>query len=268
MIYQIIMTRFFLLLLLINIFISQSKHPFPPQELVTIPTAGTMPRGAYSLEALLAKEGSIVTKLAVGFTDSFTFGVSFGIQNFIGEEGPALNRPTPEVQIKYRVFDETEIYPALTYGLDTQGRGKFIQNIDLENGEILNLERYEQKAWGMYLVLSKNWDIFGNCGLHFGLSKNYWEINDEDKDINIFFGIDKEINRSFSLLFEYDAALNDNDYSFDEISFGQGRGYLNAGLRWAIANNLLVEINLNNINKNTDALFTNRQIKIIYSEIF
>ena len=85
---------------------------------------------------------------------------------------------------------------------------------------------------------------------------------------NLFIGIDKEINRSFSLLLEYDAALNDNDYRLNDLSFGKGKGYLNTGLRWTIANNLLLEINLNNINKNTDALYTNRQIKIIYSEIF
>jgi len=253
---------------LFNFFFSQSEHPFPPLELVTVPTAGTMPRGSYSLESLLAKEGSIITKLAVGFTDSFTFGVSFGLQNFIGEDKPSLNRPTPEVQIKYRVFDETEIYPALTYGLDTQGRGKYISEQNgLESGNT-TIERYEQKAWGMYLVLSKNWDIFGNCGVHVGLNKNYWEISDGDKDVNLFIGVDKEINRSFSILLEYDAALNDNDYRLNDLSFGKGKGYLNAGLRWTIANNFLVEINLNNINKNTDASYTNRQIKIIYSEIF
>ena len=260
--------KILLCILLFSFAIAQSEHPFPPLELVTVPTAGTMPRGSYSLESLLAKEGSIVTKLAVGFTDSFTFGVSFGLQNFIGEGRPSLNKPTPEVQIKYRVFDETETYPALTYGLDTQGRGTYIDRQTTVDGANISLERYEQKAWGMYLVMSKNWQVLGNCGVHVGLNKNYWEISDGDKDINLFIGIDKEINRSFSLLLEYDAALNDNDYRLNNLSFGKGKGYLNTGLRWTMANNLLVEINLNNINKNTDALYTNRQIKIIYSEIF
>ena len=75
----------------------------------------------------------------------------------------------------------------------------------------------------------------------------------EQDDINMFFGLDKELNRSFSLMIEYDAALNDNDYIFNDISFGKGIGYLNAGIRWAVSPNLMMEINFNDISKNTDA---------------
>ena len=37
----------------------------------------------------------------------------------------------------------------------------------------------------------------------------------------------------------------ENDYSLNEITFGRGKGYLNAGLRWAISQNLMLEINFN-----------------------
>ena len=88
----------------------------------------------------------------------------------------------------------------------------------------------------------------------------------------IFFGFDKELNRSFSLLVEYDAALNDNleqnNYRFDEITFGKGKGYLNAGIRWAMSSNLMLEINFNDINQNTNSEYTNREIKVMYSESF
>ena len=96
----------------------------------------------------------------------------------------------------------------------------------------------------------------------------YWEIGDGDKDINFFIGLDKELNRSFSLLLEYDSALNDNDYEINELSFGKGKGYLNAGIRWTIVENLLIELNLNNFNKNSEAEHITRQIKIIYSDRF
>ena len=53
------------------------------------------------------------------------------------------------------------------------------------------MNRYDQKAWGIYLVISKNYNLLGNLGFHGGLSKNSWE-NDYDNDgqTNLFFGLD------------------------------------------------------------------------------
>jgi len=252
-----------IIILLLHICWPQIEQGFPPLNLVSIPTAGTLPRGTYTIEALLSKNGGFTPKLSVGFTDNFSFGVSFGIQKLMGDEELYYNKTTPEVQMKYRIYEESESMPALVYGLDTQGRGNYITE---DSTAIIN--RYEQKAWGMYMVLSKNWSFLGNLGLHIGLCKSISENDDGDKDFNVFFGIDKEINRSFSLLIEYDSAINDNDYEFKDISFGKGKGYLNAGIRWAVSPSLMMELNFNDINQNTDAEYTNREIKIMYSESF
>jgi len=265
--------RHFLILLTIicNIGLAQIEQPYPPLNLVTIPTAGTLPRGSFTLETLLISNGGVVPRLSVGFTDNFSFGVSFGVQNLIGGNKPSINKTTPEVQIKYRVFDESEKMPALVYGLDTQGRGLYhvTDSVFTTHGVFdSTLNRYDQKAWGMYMVMSKNWNLLGNLGLHAGISKSLSENDDGDNDPNVFFGFDKELNRSFSFLVEYDAALNDDDHTLNDITFGKGKGYLNAGIRWAISSNLMLEINFNNINQNTEAEYTNRQIKIIYSESF
>ena len=252
------------ILLLFNICVSQINHPYPPSELVTIPTAGTLPRGSYAFETLLIKNGGLVSRLSVGFTDHFSFGVSFGVQNFIGSNNPTINKPTPEVQIKYRLYEESEQTPAFVVGLDTQGKGEFIEFI----GENIS-NRYDQKAWGIYAVASKNWSVLGNLGFHIGLNKNYWESTlDKDSDVNLFFGFDKELNRSFSFLIEYDAAINDNSYETEDITFGKGRGYLNAGIRWTFAENLLLELNANDLQKNSKAGSISREIKIIFSESF
>ena len=260
-----------LLTFLCNIGWSQIEQPYPPLNLVSIPTAGTLPRGSFTLESLLITDGGMVPRLSVGFTDNFSFGVSFGVQNLIGGNKPSINKTTPEVQIKYRVFDESEKMPALVYGLDTQGRGNYTDTL-ITPRDTLTLNRYDQKAWGIYMVMSKNWNLLGNLGLHVGINKSLSEINDGDQDINFFFGIDKELNRSFSLLVEYDAALNDNlgegDYALNDITFGKGKGYLNAGIRWAMSPNLMLEINFNDINQNTNSEYTNREIKVMYSESF
>ena len=274
----IVRTLLLLLPILFNLCLAQVEQPYPPLNLVSIPTAGTLPRGSFTLESLIIKNGGIVPRLSVGFTDNFTIGVSYGVQNLIGDTKPSINKTTPEVQIKYRIFDESEKMPALVYGLDTQGRGEFhkqdsILSISGKLNNIRTLNRYDQKAWGMYIVFSKNWNLMGNLGMHAGISKSLSENDDGDKDLNVFFGFDKELNRSFSLLVEYDAALNDNltedDYgAIKNITFGRGKGYLNAGVRWAISSNLMLEVNFNDINQNTEAEYTNREIKVIYSESF
>ena len=272
----ILRTFLTLLTFLCNIGWSQIEQPYPPLNLVSIPTAGTLPRGSFTLESLLITDGGMVPRLSVGFTDNFSFGVSFGVQNLIGGNKPSINKTTPEVQIKYRIFDESEKMPALVYGLDTQGRGLYhaVDSISTHGifDSTVTLNRYDQKAWGMYMVMSKNWNFLGNLGLHAGISKSLSENDDGDKDINVFFGIDKELNRSFSLLVEYDAALNDNladgDHALNDITFGKGKGYLNAGIRWAISPNLMLEINFNDINQNTEAEYTNREVKVMYSESF
>ncbi len=260
------MRRFLILLTIIcNTGLAQIEQPYPPLNLVTIPTAGTLPRGSFTLETLLINNGGVVPRLSVGFTDNFSFGMSFGVQNLIGVNKPSINKTTPEVQIKYRVFDESEKMPALVYGLDTQGRGHYNYTDTLITlGDTLTLNRYDQKAWGMYMVMSKNWNLLGNLGLHGGISKSLSENDDGDNDINIFLGFDKELNRSFSLLVEYDTALNDDG----NIEYRKGNGYLNAGIRWAMSANLMLEINFNDINQNTYSEYTNREIKVMYSESF
>jgi len=220
------------------------------------------------------KDGGILPRLFVGLTDNFSFGMSYGLQNFIGNNEPSTNKASPEVQVKYRAFEETQSRPAIVFGLDTQGKGKFANDrFEInQNGDTLiaTVNRYETKSLGLYVTSSKNWNVMGNLGVHLGLNKSITESDDGDDDINFFFGIDKELNRSFSLLLEYNAALNDNndEYKINDLTYGKGIGLLNAGIRWAVASNLMLEINFNDISKKVGADYTNREVKIMYSERF
>ena len=254
------------ILFFISIIFPQIEHPYPPLELVSIPTAGTLPKGSYTYETTLTKNGGVTPKLAVGLTDNFTFGFAYGIQNLIGNDEPSFNNQ-PGFILKYRAYSESIKWPALVVGLNTQGKGSYLLKEGFDSG------RYEQKALGFYLSASKNWNFLGNLGIHAGLSKNSWEILDGDDDINFFIGLDKELNRSFALLLECDAGLNDSDNKIEELTFGRGKGYVNLALRWVVAPNLLVEINFNDIRKNStidnkQVEYTNREIKVMYSESF
>ena len=103
-----------------------------------------------------------------------------------------------------------------------------------------------------------------------GINKTL-ETEDGDSDFNLFIGIDKEINRSIALMLEYDAMLNDNDdqYDYEDLSIGKGIGYFNAGFRWSVSDNLLLELNFNDINRNQNISETaHREFKILYSQKF
>ncbi len=285
MIYNILIKiKYFIAIVLLTIIFNQIEQPYPPLDLVTIPTSGTLPKGSFTLESLLMNDGGILPKISIGITDNFYIGLSYGIQDFISETKPQLNKGKPEVQLKYRLFEENMSLPALVIGLDTQGKGRYLSRDDF-NGNYNYFERYEQKAWGWYLVASKNWSLLGNLGFHIGLNKNTWESDprDEnisspfkDKDLNFFFGFDKEINRSFSILLEYDAAFNDNDPEIGADLFGRGKGYINGAVRWTVAPNIMIEIDFNDISKNylsnnlqeEENEYANRELKIVYFEKF
>ena len=256
-----------IILVLCCMIFSQTAHPFPPLYLITIPTSGTLPEGTYSIEGLLIDDGGIVSRITIGLSNNLTLGMSWGIQNLVGDIEPSFNKKFPDYHFKYRLWNEDIAMPAIVFGFDSQGRGKYRNILNLDGK---SFDRYEQKSLGYYISFSKNYNMMGNLGLHVGLNKTL-EIEDGDNDINLFFGIDKEINRTFSLMIEYDAMLNDNSnaYDYEDISIGKGIGYLNAGIRWSIAENLLLELNFNDINRNQKISETaHREFKVLYSKSF
>ena len=185
------------------------------------------------------------------------------MRKFIGSGDIVKNKAYPEFNLKYRVYEESERFPAVLIGFDTQGKGEYDEK----------KERYEQKAMGLYLVASRNWEALGNLGFHIGLNKNV--IEGKDKDMNLFFGIDKEINRSFSLLAEYNFARNDDELKTSGIDLREGNGVFNLGIRWSATDNLMLEFNFNDTFKNIkylnkEELTTSksriREVKIIYFE--
>ena len=122
---------------------------------------------------------------------------------------------------------------------------------------------------GIYAAASKNWVTpLGNLGLHMGTNYNFAEVNDEDKDINYFFGFDMEFNPELSILLEYNAALNENDMTAKTMSISKG-GYLNAAIRWTFVERLHIEMDFNNLLFDDEKVdYFNRELKITYIEYF
>lgn len=232
----------------------------PPTDLITIPTAGTLVRGSYALDMRIQDAGGMITSLQVGLTDRFQFGLSFGSPNLIGDDSLRWY-PRPEASLKYLLIDEKSSMPGIALGINTQGYGNF--------NEADTLLRYDTKAYGAYLAASKNWQTpLGNAGLHGGINYSFIETTDGDKDPNLFFGLDLELNPEFSLLMEYNAALNENDMTAKTMSISTG-GYLNTAIRWTFVDHFHLELDFNNLLFDEDKVdYFKRELKITYIEYF
>ena len=221
--------------------------------LINRPTAGSLERGSYDIELRMYPGGGLLGTISVGLTERITFGTSFGGLNIIGE-GDVIWNPRPEANLKYRLMEETYSAPALSIGFNGQGFGKWDED----------LKRYQIKSPGVYAAVSKNYSMIGNLGFHAGVNLSF-EKDDGDEDVNLWVGFDKSINEEISFLGEYDFAINDNS----DNALGSGNGYLNAALRWAFVENLIIELNVNNLLGNReDSDSASREIKIIYIEFF
>jgi len=227
-----------------------------PTNLITVPTAGVLPRGSYSIEYRFFPDGGLWGQIGVGVFERFMFGVSYGGGGIIGNQKVDWYNQ-PGVEIKYRFIEESVNFPALVIGFSSQGFGNYIDS----------LKRFETKAQGFYAAASKNYHLLGNLGVHAGINYNPIEKNDGDADPSFFLGFDKDLNSEIALIAEYDAALNDNHS--DQSLLGKGRGYLNTGIRWRIENKFTFEIDFNNMLLNRKEVdFMTRELKFTFTEVF
>ena len=90
-----------IILIAISCSIDAQDYP-PPTDLITIPTAGTLGRGSFSMDMRIQDEGGLITGLSVGITDRFQFGLSYGSPNLIGDDS-LVWYPRPEARLKYLV---------------------------------------------------------------------------------------------------------------------------------------------------------------------
>ncbi len=150
-----------------------------------------------------------------GLTDRLMIGLSYGGLRMIGTQSPDWNE-VPGFLARVRVIEESEGFPALGIGFESQGAEGYIDAAD----------RFTIKSPGLYLVVSKNYDASGYLGFHGGVNYSL-EKDDGDKDVNLFCGLDKSIGSFLSIVGEYNLAWNDNSGN----ALGRrGRGYLNAGV--------------------------------------
>jgi len=226
-----------------------------PTILVDCPTAGTLSRASFNVVMRVYPNGGILSKTAIGLSNRLNIGVSYGAEGVIAEERPNWN-PRIEFDVKLNLVDEGLVFPAASVGFISQGYGSWHEQ----------LERYTYKSKGFYVVGSKNYPFYNwQMGLHGGVNYST-EQEDNDDNIDFFFGIDTRLNKDVGLVMEYDLATNDDK---GVSSFGKGRGYLNLSLQWLYSDNLVMEFLLKNLNNNRKGISDIwRGLRVTYVEHF
>ncbi len=224
------------------------------RQLIDMPTSGIMERGSVGLTTELLPFGTVIAKVEAGIFDNISIGLSYGGSNIIGSGEPDWYPFPPGVNFRFRVMNESVLIPSLTVGFDTQGKGEYF------NDE----KRYGIKAPGIFAAASKNFGLLGYLSLHGTVNYTVLEDNDGDNFINLMVGAEKTLGSSFSLLIEYNFAFNDNSTN----EFGEGKGYLNMGIRWSIANGVTVGFDLRDLlaNKQWDATSADRALMIEFTQ--
>lgn len=231
-----------------------SEGTLEPRYLVDIPTAGMLPKSSFALDMDFYQEGGVLLGLSAGILDRLSFGISYGGTNFIGSGEPVMNA-VPGVNLKIRVIEENVVLPAIVLGFDSQGR----------DGYIKSLSRYTIKSPGFYVAASKNYGFLGFFSIHGGVNYSL-ERADDDKDINVFVGVEKSVGGVISLVAEYNLGANDSNGK----ALGKGRGYVNAGLKCSIGGGLTLAVCLKDLvrNSSNDITVANRVVKMEYVKMF
>ena len=144
--------------------------------IVDSPTAGIIPHGGYVMYGSVGPSSSLLFGVKIGFHDRLMLGASFGLQNFVGRGEIDIN-DKPGFEIRLRVIEEEIIGPALAIGIDTQGEDIYLDD----------LERYDRKSKGFYVVISRNYRLIRDFSLHGGI--NYSLEREDAEGVNFFAGL-------------------------------------------------------------------------------
>jgi hypothetical protein len=227
--------------------------------LIDLPTASILRGGDIRTSFRFFEHGGMLGRLSVGISNRMMFGVSYGGLNMIGLDHPSWNK-VPGVHFVYRIIEESLGLPAFVIGFDSQGYGKYWEQAPANSNQDQLSDRYSIKSRGFYLCFSKGYTSILKSGLHAGASYSL-EDGDGDSDPTVFLGMDAAISRDIGLIFEYDFGIND-----DEVrGKNNGKGYLSAGFRWAVADFIFLEFDYQDIlAEKVNQLGPRRIMKIIF----
>jgi len=240
-----------------------SLYEVPPRWLVDVPTAGTLPRAYYAIGFRFYPNGGALANTDIGLSNRLMLGISYGAEDIISNREPNWN-PRIEFNLKFRIIDELEYFPAITVGFSSQGFGAWNKELD----------RYTFKSRGFYAVASRSFYFYEwTSGWHAGINYSLENDVDEDKNLNFFVGFDATFKYNLALLAELDAGLNDDKSGLPDNFAGKGRGYFNLSIKWLFAENLelealLKDLFLNRRREDGEDITITREVRLTYIDRF
>lgn len=220
-----------------------------PRYLVDVPTAGVLAHAAFAFDFEFYQSDGMLAGLSFGLFNRVILGISYGGTHIIGTESPSWNKHAG-MAIKIRFLDETDALPAISLGYSSQGKGAYVDS----------LQRYRTKSPGLYAVASKNYRLLGFFSVHGGINYSL-ERHDGSTGLNAFAGAEKSLGPFAAAVAEYNFGLDDNNGG----ALGEGKGYLNAGLRASIGGGFTLGLYLKDIIQNQQNVsFGDRTIQIEY----
>jgi hypothetical protein len=225
-----------------------------PRFLIDMPTAGVLEPGSFSADMDLFQDGGMMIRINAGIIPNVSFGISYGANHVVGSEKISAN-PIPGINIRLRIMDETEVFPAVLIGFDSQGKESYVRET----------KRFTIKSPGFFVAASKNYDLLGYLSVHGGLNYSL-ESKDKSNAPNLYAGVEKTIGSNVSILLEYNMALNDARGN----AVGRGRGYLNSGLRWSVGKGFTLGFDMKDFFKNRRDRYSvaNRTVFLEYIAFF
>lgn len=166
--------------------------------LVTMPTAGILPRGSLLLRANIFPEGTFTAECLASPVPRLMLGLAFGGRNLIGMGSPEWQR-FPGVFLRFRLYEEGTAVPAFALGLQTQGWGGYSR----DEG------RFTILAAGLYLAASKSYRWWlGELAWH-GMLSYPLEPPPSARHGNWAIGLEHSLGRLGRLAIEYNALWGD-----------------------------------------------------------
>ncbi len=162
---------------------------YESQRIVDMPTAGMLPRGAIAIRVIAFEQGGVLSEVIVSPLSQVQLGLGYSGTGIIGS-GAIRWQGTPALHLRWRILDETLLFPAIAIGLETLGRGSVSGN------------SFATPAPGAFIAASKQFRWWlGGCAVHGGVGYGF-DLRFNGRTTNAWLGIEQSLGRSVAVSFE------------------------------------------------------------------
>ena len=160
-----------------------------PQNLVDyidIPTTNVIDYGSFRLNFRLYSQGGVQNHISFGVFRRLNIGATWDVEKLLGTEDADTHVPT--LNVKFRVYDGSEVLPSMAIGYD--GQGRFYDK---------SKDEYRERERGLYGVIGRelffpHWEFYGGPAI----------AKFKEGEVTGFLGTSYLIEDKVAIMLEYD----------------------------------------------------------------